>query len=50
MSGYLARLAFGFTCKLPVVLQTEAAECGLSCLRPRFPRFSHRFAAAAGAL
>lgn len=23
---------------------------GLYCLRPRFPRFSHRFAAAAGAL
>ena len=32
MSDYLARLSFGFTCKLPVVLQTEAAECGLACL------------------
>lgn len=32
MSGYLARLSFGFARKLPVVLQTEAAECGLACL------------------
>ena len=32
MSGYLARLAFGFACKLLVVLQTEAAECGWACL------------------
>jgi len=32
MSDYLARLSFGFARKLPVVLQTEAAECGLACL------------------
>ncbi|MDO4248625.1 MAG: peptidase domain-containing ABC transporter [Neisseria sp.] len=29
---YLNRLSFGFTRKLPVVLQTEIAECGLACL------------------
>ncbi|MCK5905222.1 MAG: peptidase domain-containing ABC transporter, partial [Gammaproteobacteria bacterium] len=25
-------LAFGFSSKLPLLLQTEAAECGLACL------------------
>ncbi|MCQ9327374.1 peptidase domain-containing ABC transporter [Neisseria dentiae] len=29
---YLNHLSFGFTRKLPVVLQTEIAECGLACL------------------
>lgn len=29
---YLNRLSFGFSRKLPVVLQTEIAECGLACL------------------
>ncbi|HGH7114192.1 cysteine peptidase family C39 domain-containing protein, partial [Neisseria meningitidis] len=29
---YLSRLSFGFLRRLPVVLQTEAAECGLACL------------------
>ncbi|MDO5639406.1 MAG: peptidase domain-containing ABC transporter [Neisseria sp.] len=29
---YLSRLSFGFGKKLPVVLQTEVAECGLACL------------------
>ncbi|UOO83219.1 peptidase domain-containing ABC transporter [Uruburuella testudinis] len=29
---YLARLSFGFNKKLPIVLQTEVAECGLACL------------------
>lgn len=29
---FLSRLAFGFNKKLPVVLQTEVAECGLACL------------------
>ena len=28
----LDRLAFGFGRKLPLILQTEAAECGLACL------------------
>ncbi|MFC2292520.1 peptidase domain-containing ABC transporter [Kingella oralis] len=32
MPDYLSRLSFGFSHKLPVVLQTEAAECGLACL------------------
>jgi ATP-binding cassette subfamily B protein RaxB len=27
-----ARLRFGFWRKLPVLLQTEAAECGIACL------------------
>ena len=26
------RIAFGFGAKLPIILQTEAAECGLACL------------------
>lgn len=30
--SYLERLSFGFSKKLPVVLQTEIAECGLACL------------------
>ncbi|EGZ44287.1 peptidase domain-containing ABC transporter [Neisseria wadsworthii] len=30
--NYLERLSFGFGKKLPVVLQTEIAECGLACL------------------
>ncbi|MDO4906697.1 peptidase domain-containing ABC transporter [Neisseria sp.] len=30
--NYLERLSFGFGKKLPVVLQTEVAECGLACL------------------
>lgn len=29
---YLERLSFGFSKKLPVILQTEVAECGLACL------------------
>ncbi|WP_228840326.1 cysteine peptidase family C39 domain-containing protein, partial [Neisseria meningitidis] len=29
---YLSRLSFGFNKKLPVILQTEVAECGLACL------------------
>ena len=29
---YLNRLSFGFNKRLPVVLQTEVAECGLACL------------------
>ena len=32
MPEYLSRLSFGFSRRLPVVLQTEAAECGLACL------------------
>ena len=32
MSTYLSRLSFSFSRRLPVVLQTEAAECGLACL------------------
>ncbi|HGH7112145.1 TPA: cysteine peptidase family C39 domain-containing protein, partial [Neisseria meningitidis] len=32
MSIYLSRLSFGFSRRLLVVLQTEAAECGLACL------------------
>ena len=28
----LDRLAFGYRRKLPLVLQTEAAECGLACV------------------
>ena len=28
---YLSRLSFGFS-RSPVILQTEAAECGLACL------------------
>ena len=32
MPDYLSRLSFGFSRRLPVVLQTEAAECGLACL------------------
>lgn len=32
MSDPLSRLSFGFSRRLPVVLQTEAAECGLACL------------------
>ena len=31
-ADYLSRLSFGFSRRLPVVLQTEAAECGLACL------------------
>ena len=30
--NYLERLSFGFSKKLPIVLQTEIAECGLACL------------------
>lgn len=30
--SYLERISFGFGKKLPVVLQTEVAECGLACL------------------
>ena len=29
---YLEKLSFGFNKKLPVILQTEVAECGLACL------------------
>lgn len=29
---YLSRLSFGFNRRLPVILQTEVAECGLACL------------------
>src|SRR5471030_181774 len=28
----LDRLSFGFNAKLPLILQTEATECGLACL------------------
>lgn len=30
--NYLSKLSFGFNRKLPVILQTEIAECGLACL------------------
>ena len=30
--SFLDKVAFGFSTKLPVVLQTEATECGLACL------------------
>ena len=30
--NYLERLSFGFSKKLPIILQTEIAECGLACL------------------
>ncbi len=29
---YLDDLSFGFTRRLPVILQTEEAECGLACI------------------
>ncbi|HHT8411754.1 TPA: cysteine peptidase family C39 domain-containing protein, partial [Neisseria meningitidis] len=32
MPTYLSRLSFSFSSRLPVILQTEAAECGLACL------------------
>ena len=32
MPTYLSRLSFSFSRRLPVVLQTEVAECGLACL------------------
>jgi ATP-binding cassette subfamily B protein RaxB len=32
MRGILQRLSFGFKSTLPVMLQTEAAECGLACI------------------
>jgi ATP-binding cassette, subfamily B, bacterial CvaB/MchF/RaxB len=32
MIAALSRLSFGFGSKLPLILQTEAAECGLACL------------------
>lgn len=32
MPNYLSRLSFGFSRRLPIILQTEAAECGLACL------------------
>ena len=32
MPTYLSRLSFSFSRRLPVILQTEAAECGLACL------------------
>ena len=32
LSGLLAGLQFGFGRRLPVVLQAEAAECGMACL------------------
>lgn len=32
MPTYLSRLSFGFSRRLPIILQTEAAECGLACL------------------
>ena len=32
MSTYLSCLSFSFSRRLPIVLQTEAAECGLACL------------------
>ena len=32
MPDYLSRLSFSFSRRLPVILQTEAAECGLACL------------------
>src|SRR5437588_10686449 len=31
-ASMLDRLSFGFIAKLPLLLQTEAAECGLACL------------------
>jgi ATP-binding cassette subfamily B protein RaxB len=31
-AGYLAALQFGWSRRLPMMLQTEAAECGLACL------------------
>ena len=30
--SFLDELSFGFGAKLPVILQTEAAECGIACL------------------
>lgn len=30
--NYLNRLSFGFTRPVPVILQTETAECGLACI------------------
>nr|WP_051710145.1 peptidase domain-containing ABC transporter [Andreprevotia chitinilytica] len=30
--SYLERISFGLNRKLPIILQTESAECGLSCL------------------
>lgn len=30
--SFLDKISFGFRSKLPVILQTEAAECGLACL------------------
>ncbi|MPW73548.1 peptidase domain-containing ABC transporter [Moraxella catarrhalis] len=30
--NYLQNLSFGFSRKLPTILQTESAECGLACL------------------
>lgn len=30
--NYLQNLSFGFSHKLPTILQTESAECGLACL------------------
>jgi ATP-binding cassette, subfamily B, bacterial CvaB/MchF/RaxB len=32
MNQAFSRLSFGFGSKLPLILQTEAAECGLACL------------------
>lgn len=32
MQDFLERLSFSFSSKIPVVLQTEATECGLACL------------------
>lgn len=30
--SFLNQLSFGFGRKLPIILQTEASECGLACL------------------
>ncbi|NWP33712.1 cysteine peptidase family C39 domain-containing protein, partial [Escherichia coli] len=32
MNPVLNRVSFGFRHRLPVILQTEVAECGLACL------------------
>ena len=30
--GFLKNINFGLSARLPVILQTESAECGLACL------------------
>lgn len=39
---YLEKLSFGFNKKLPVILQTEVAECGLACLAAVLAYHGHR--------